>query len=232
MDLVHSLCPSQEQDPYKPTPATWLAWWNLLWSPIADFLQGERGAGDKGQMQGNNQTGNSGEAVRRSFLRLWGFVRRLFLLVTAAPVLTLGSIHLSLMAAVGIWLWLNPAKFGNPIHCDSEPTLAVVGASINFFFTPLRFFSLTMYFLLLIPGFNLLPPFLFFLTLHVWYNWSRNRHGWFWNPCVQVSGRISGALFPTKARESSVEEVRVSGYHHKRHSTFFLGAGISRPISV
>jgi len=218
----------KSKNQYKPTAATWSAWWNLLWSPISDFLQGERGTGDKGQMQGSNETGG----IQRSFLRLWGFVRRLFLLVTTAPVLTLGSIHLSLMAAIGIWLWLNPAKFGNPIHCDPEPTLAVVGASIDFSSTPLRVFSLTMYFLLLIPGLNLLPPFLFFLTLHVWYNWSRNRHEWFWNPCVRASERISGTLFRTKARRPSVEEVRISSYHHKRNSRFFLGSRISRRISV
>ena len=196
---------------YKPADATWSTWRDLLWSPIAGFLQGEGGTGNGGE-----QTG-----IRRFFLRLWGFVRRLFVLVTAAPVLTLGSIHLSFMAAIGIWLWLNPAKFGKPILCDAEPTLAVVGASINFSSTPLRIFSLTMYFLLLIPGFNLLPPFLFFLALHVWYNWSRNRHEWFWNPCVHVVERIkktlsgpfegiSRALSPNKARKpsESVEEVR------------------------
>jgi len=217
---------------YKPTVATWSAWSNLLWSPISDFLQGERGTGDKGQIQGNNETGNSGGGIQRSFLRLWGFVRRLFLLVTAAPVLTLGSIHLSLMATIGIWLWLNPAKFGKPILCNPEPTLAVVGASINFSSTPLRLFSLTMYFLLLIPGFNLLPPFLFFLILHVCYNWSRKRHAWFWNPCVRASERISGVLWRNKAREPSAEEVRVSGYHHKRNSTFFLGSRTFRPINI
>jgi len=127
-----------------------------------------------------------------------------------SSVLTLGSFHLSLMAAIGIWLWLDPAKFGNLIHCDPKPTLAVVGASVDFSSTPLHIFSLTMYFLLLKPGFNLLPPFLFFLTLHVWYNWSRNRHAWLWDPCVDAFESIL-RLFRTKA---PVEEVRVSTYHH------------------
>jgi len=212
---------------YKPTDATWSAWRDLLWSPIAGFLHGE--VGNREQMEGNGRGEQT--SIQRSSLRLWGFVRRFCLLVTAAPVLTLGSIHLSLMAAIGIWLWLNPAKFGKPIVCHPDPTLAVFGASINFSSTPLRFFSLTMYFLLLIPGFNLFPPFLFFLTLHVCYNWFRNRHGWFWNPCVRAFDRILGVLWRNKARKPSVEGVRVSSYHHKRNSTFFLGGRISRRIS-
>jgi hypothetical protein len=187
---------------HQPTAATWSAWWKLMWS--SDFLQGKRGTG-------------SGGAIQRSFLRL-------YLLVTAAPVLTLGSIHLSLMAGIGIWLWANPAKFGSHIHCNlnQEPKLAVFGASINFSSTPLRVFSLTMYSVLLLPGFNLFPPFLFFLALHVSYNWSRKRHAWFWDPCVRAYKRISGALF----RNPSVEEVSVSSKGYKCNSTFFLGIGV------
>ncbi|KAJ7894925.1 hypothetical protein B0H14DRAFT_3640721, partial [Mycena olivaceomarginata] len=30
------------------------------------------------------------------------------------PVLILGSFHLSLMAAIGVWLWFGPTKFGTP----------------------------------------------------------------------------------------------------------------------
>src|SRR6266545_4694751 len=45
---------------YKPADATWSTWWDLLWSPIAGFLQGEGGTGNGGE-----QTG-----IRRFFLRL------------------------------------------------------------------------------------------------------------------------------------------------------------------
>jgi hypothetical protein len=214
---------------YKPTAATWSAWWDVLWSPIASFLHGKRGTGNKGQMMGNNDSGVK-TSIQRFFLRIWGFFRALFLLVIAAPVLTLGSIHLSVMAAIGIWLWLNPVKFGKSIICD--PTLVVFGGSINFSSAALRIFSLTMYFLLLIPGFNLLPPFLFFLTLHICYNWSRKRHQWFWNPLIHTFEVIWGALLRKKARELSVEEVSVSYYHHKHNSTFFLGGTTSRRIRV
>ncbi|KAK6993205.1 hypothetical protein R3P38DRAFT_2409489, partial [Favolaschia claudopus] len=89
-------------------------------------------------------------------------------------VLTLGSIHLSLMAAVGIWLWSDPSNFGQ--HFDCDPTLTIVGVPARFSSKPLRIASLAMYSLVLIPGLNLIPPFAFFLTLHISYNWSRKRH--------------------------------------------------------
>ncbi|KAH8795225.1 hypothetical protein DL96DRAFT_1648018, partial [Flagelloscypha sp. PMI_526] len=97
-------------------------------------------------------------------------LRRLARLIPAAPVLSLGSLHLSFMAAIGIWLWSDPTKFGKTIdHCT--PILAVFGVSTSFNSTPLRMFSLTMYTLLLIPGLNLLAPFAFFLFLHISYNY-------------------------------------------------------------
>ncbi|KAJ7477613.1 ankyrin repeat-containing domain protein [Mycena latifolia] len=120
-------------------------------------------------------------------------VDRAWDLFSQAPVLILGSFHLSLMAAVGIWLWLNPVKFGAPILCD--PTLTIVGGPAHFSSPALRIFSLTMYFLLLIPGINLLPPILFFLGLHIAYNWSREHHrsSWErWDRCMRSIRRTLG----------------------------------------
>ncbi|KAJ7239347.1 ankyrin repeat-containing domain protein [Mycena rebaudengoi] len=74
------------------------------------------------------------------------------------------------MAAIGIWLWLDPGNFGTPSSSSCVPTLTVVGSSVPFYSPVLRIFSLAMYFLILIPGFNLLPPILFFLLLHIAYN--------------------------------------------------------------
>ncbi|KAJ7716921.1 hypothetical protein B0H16DRAFT_1434092, partial [Mycena metata] len=62
-----------------------------------------------------------------------------------APVLILGSFHLSLMSAIGFGLWVDPRKFGHPISCD--PTLTIVGSPVLFSSRPLRIFSLAMYFL-------------------------------------------------------------------------------------
>jgi hypothetical protein len=85
-----------------------------------------------------------------------------------APVLSLGSAHLSLMAGIGIRLWSNPSAFGKPLG-SCTPILTIFGASSSFSSRPLRIFSLTMYSILLIPGLNLLPPFAFFLFLHISY---------------------------------------------------------------
>jgi len=88
------------------------------------------------------------------------------------------------MAGVGIWLWSNPDKFGGPILCD--PSLSIVGGTVRFSSQVLRIFSLLMYTLLLIPGVNLVPGFLFFLSLHILYNKSRKRHPLFWMRCQRV----------------------------------------------
>jgi hypothetical protein len=77
------------------------------------------------------------------------------------------------MAAIGLWLWLDPEKFGAPISCD--PTLTIIGGATSFSSRPLQVFSLVMYGLLLIPGINLLPPIFFFLALNIAYNWLRDR---------------------------------------------------------
>ncbi|KAJ7800004.1 hypothetical protein B0H14DRAFT_3885835 [Mycena olivaceomarginata] len=118
--------------------------------------------------------------TRRITQRIWHVARRIWGFVSEQPVLTLGSIHLSLMAAVGIWLWSDPSKFGHPLDPSCDPTLTVIGVPARFSSKPLRITSLAMYSLVLIPGLNLIPPFAFFLTLHISYNWSREQHKSFW----------------------------------------------------
>ncbi|KAJ7932221.1 hypothetical protein B0H13DRAFT_1857058 [Mycena leptocephala] len=80
------------------------------------------------------------------------------------------------MAAVGIWLWSDPSNFGQPLATSCDPTLIVVGVPARFSSKPLRIASLTMYSIVFIPGLNLIPPFVFFLTLHISYNWCQGRH--------------------------------------------------------
>lgn len=100
-------------------------------------------------------------------------------------VLSLGSVHLSLMAAIGIWLWIDPHRFGATVPCD--PSLTVVGHSVRFSNSSLRIVSLLVYSLLLLPIINLLPPFYFFLTLHILYNKSRQTHARFWARCQLIA---------------------------------------------
>jgi hypothetical protein len=68
---------------------------------------------------------------------------------------------------------VRSSEIRRPIACD--PTLTIIGVATSFSSRPLQVFSLVMYGLLLIPGINLLPPILFFLALHIAYNWLRDR---------------------------------------------------------
>jgi hypothetical protein len=152
--------------PYKHVAATWHAWRTTLWSAVRTHLHGTRPTSQGG---GEEQT-----RLQKVVKHLWLAMQWVRHLVLAAPVLTLGSIHLSMMAAIGIWLWVDPTGFGKPID-PCAPMLTVCGASVSFNSTSLRIFSLTMYAVLLIPGLNVLPPFAFFLFLHISYNYVRTR---------------------------------------------------------
>ncbi|KAJ7911222.1 hypothetical protein B0H13DRAFT_2660634 [Mycena leptocephala] len=166
----------------NPIPPVWWAWRKVLLEPLKKLLEIDRAS--------------DGSVIQR----IWRIVPRIWRFLSEQPVLTLGSMHLSLMAAVGIWLWIDPSKFGQDIECA---TITVVGAPARFSWKPLQIASLMMYSLVLIPGFNLIPPFLFFLTLHISYNWSRRRHQTFWKWCdkaLQYTSRSSSAGQDTDGR--------------------------------
>jgi len=184
-------------------PATWSGWFKLLFSPIFRLVTGNSGTNleqaetrndhadgkprveQSGDSRGNrNRDTKQGLTPQRPSKAHPPFIQRLWGVVLRAPVLTLGSIHLSLMASIGIWLWSDPSKFGTPISCD--PTLTIVGGVVPFSSRALRICSLLMYSLLLIPGVNLVPGFLFFISLHILYNKSRRRHTKFWTLCQHV----------------------------------------------
>lgn len=161
-------------------PATWSEWRRVLVSPLDELLHGKDEEDDN--VNGKNHTGEGNHDNKQVVEPIAAgassnptiypsFLHRLSLLVSQAPVLTLGSIHLSLMAAIGIWLWSNPSEFGRAIPC--YPSLTIVGGAVRFSSTALKYCSLLIYSLLLIPGVNLVPPFLFFLSLHILYNHYR-----------------------------------------------------------
>ncbi|KAJ3526265.1 hypothetical protein NMY22_g10231 [Coprinellus aureogranulatus] len=90
--------------------------------------------------------------------------------------LLLGSLHLTLMAALGIWLWSTPQSFGasETAGCVTQVAdLAIVGAHIRFGSLAFRIASLTIYSLILIPGLNLILPMALFLAFHCWYHSQR-----------------------------------------------------------
>jgi hypothetical protein len=92
-------------------------------------------------------------------------------------VLSLGSLHLTLMSAIGIWLWASPSLFEQsqqgftmqppdslPIECTST---ALLGHSIKLTSSGLQRWSLVIYSVFLVPGLNLLLPVFLFLALHI-----------------------------------------------------------------
>ncbi|KAJ3526618.1 hypothetical protein NMY22_g10093 [Coprinellus aureogranulatus] len=83
--------------------------------------------------------------------------------------LVLGSLHLCLMAALGIWLWSAPQSLGKDkgSRCAFDVAeLAILGISVPFRKEGLRVFSLILYSLFLIPGLNLLLPVGVFLSVY------------------------------------------------------------------
>ncbi|KAJ7807430.1 hypothetical protein B0H14DRAFT_2609675 [Mycena olivaceomarginata] len=151
----------------KPIPAIWSAWTRVLLTPLR-LLTGKAGPEGSSDAEKDASGGVRVTVVQRA----WYFV-------SEKPVLTLGSVHLSLMGAIGLWLWSDLSKFGTPIG-TCHPSLTVVGGAVRFSSPGLRIFSLAIYSLLVIPGLNLVLPFLFFLALHITYNKSRARHEIFW----------------------------------------------------
>src|SRR5712672_2133168 len=168
-------------------PATWSGWLGLLFSPLRRLVMGNDGTSVEQDEKSHDHT----DAQRVSNTHP-PFLQRLRDVIFQAPVLTLGSIHLSLMASIGIWLWSDPSKFGAHISCD--PTLTIVGGVAPFSSRALRIYSLLMYSLLLIPGVNLVPGFLFFISLHILYNKSRRRHTQFWTLCQRALNGSKRAL--------------------------------------
>ena len=161
------------------------------WTRVLLLLRDRLKEGEATRMDSVNQSGAKNDHEVRILPDMghisntlpW-FIRRPWVLVSRAPVLTLGSIHLSFMAVIGIWLWSDPLKFGAPIPCD--PTLAIVGNVVRFSSPALRISSLLLYSLLLIPGLNLAVPFLVFLAPHIIYNKSRKGYPQFRERCRDV----------------------------------------------
>ncbi|KAJ7723354.1 hypothetical protein B0H14DRAFT_3520018 [Mycena olivaceomarginata] len=106
----------------KPIPATWSDWKGVLLSPLRRLVKGT-GDAEKGVSGGRRHTDGNTRMMdiwQSVFQRAWYFV-------SEKPVLTLGSIHLSLMGTIGLWLWSNPSKFDTPIGPCLESVMPTSG---------------------------------------------------------------------------------------------------------
>jgi hypothetical protein len=104
-------------------------------------------------------------------------------------VFILGSLHLTFMSALGIWLWSDPGLFGATKSCTVElVSTAIVGRYIPLGSQGLRAVSLLMYSLFLTPGLNLVMPMIVFLGPYIWYQtWRKNRSSYLENPSQHES---------------------------------------------
>jgi hypothetical protein len=96
-------------------------------------------------------------------------------------VVSLGSLHLTFMAAIGIWFWSSPALFEARQHdlldhrfldCTS---MSLLGQPIRLSSSPLQTMSLTIYAFFVVPGLNLLLPAALFLALYLGYHQFTHR---------------------------------------------------------
>jgi hypothetical protein len=91
-------------------------------------------------------------------------------------VLFLGSLHLSIMSSLGIWLWSNPGSFGKSKSCAIESaSIVIVGKHVPLGSKALHTWSLLIYSLFAAPGVNLVVPMSIFLGMYIGYQaWHRS----------------------------------------------------------
>ncbi|KAH6902320.1 hypothetical protein BKA70DRAFT_669220 [Coprinopsis sp. MPI-PUGE-AT-0042] len=101
--------------------------------------------------------------------------------------LVLGSLHLTLMAALGIWLWTNLASFGSgggrgstdllgANECIYFIIISILGQVVPFGSPGLRVVSLVLYALIVVPGLNLILLMIPFLGAYIGsWRWTHSR---------------------------------------------------------
>ncbi|KAG6895456.1 hypothetical protein C0992_001160 [Termitomyces sp. T32_za158] len=77
-------------------------------------------------------------------------------------VVIVGSVHLSLMSAVGLWLWSNPVAFGISGQCSLNAPISVFGIQILLGSEGLKIWYILIYGPVLVPILNLIVPGIFF----------------------------------------------------------------------
>ncbi|KAF5334654.1 hypothetical protein D9611_012001 [Ephemerocybe angulata] len=127
-----------------------------------------------GQMKGADATSirSGAEGTRTEDLQGHGdYSRAGAKLLVKRFVLLLGSLHLSLMAGLGLWLWSNIRTFGEGQDAANDcaakhALLAILGRHVPFASEALRIVSLAIYAIFLVPGANLLLPIVLFLGFY------------------------------------------------------------------
>ncbi|KAF5336382.1 hypothetical protein D9611_006550 [Ephemerocybe angulata] len=157
----------------RPVDATWSGWYHHFRSLIAPILPGApehvdieevgtRGAPLPPIRRGTAESDASSSITKR---------RKAAKILVKRFVLLLGSLHLTLMASLGLWLWSDIRGFGKRSDeenaCAAQLALfAILGKYVPFASGALRITSFIIYGIFLIPGFNLLLPIAVFLGIY------------------------------------------------------------------
>ncbi|KAJ6496205.1 ankyrin repeat-containing domain protein [Mycena sanguinolenta] len=146
--------------------------WHAWWKHIRSKLSVPKGTSSK---TGSQSSLPPKRIPRPGLLPLWASLtlRTLFKRVA----LLLGSVHLSMMAILAIWLWSDSPSFGLATPCATqEASVPIVGKGVLFGSKGLRAVSFVFYALFVLPGLNLIPPIIFFLSLFIGYEkWHQRR---------------------------------------------------------
>ncbi|KAF8155030.1 ankyrin repeat-containing domain protein [Mycena galopus ATCC 62051] len=153
------------------------SWWKkvLGWVYCSDAVA-HSGLDDR-TAQRKNSSDDPGEFEQRSLLSAIFKVD----ISGAGAIALLGSLHLSMMSALGLWLWSNPSSFGNAKCADlcamEFSSYVILGQSIPLRSRALRVVSLVIYAALAVPGLNLLLPMSVFpCMVFVYRAYRRIRH--------------------------------------------------------
>ncbi|KAJ3518323.1 hypothetical protein NMY22_g13736 [Coprinellus aureogranulatus] len=174
---VHYKANLKDGPGHSPVKPEWSAWKTHLKSQLQGFLHisdallnkwprlGNGGAGRLADEDGGKHNSSLGHEAKKSSAKiLFGRI-----------ALFMGSLHLTVMAALGIWLWSNPHSFGrlNSNCSTGSVVLTIIGADVPFTSSALRVFSLALYAIFLLPGFNLVIPMVLFLGFFIWHHKHR-----------------------------------------------------------
>ncbi|KAJ6461866.1 hypothetical protein C8R47DRAFT_1058400, partial [Mycena vitilis] len=162
--------------PQKIEP-TFPAWIKHLRTSLSWRLHGAKSADAENAIsmthyEKNSTVDFSKPVVARQKLLLKAGLRRI--------VMVLGSLHLSLMAGLGLWLWSDTRSFGRDGSCVLEIAhVVILGRSVPLGSSGLRGWSIAIYSLFLLPGLNLILPMVVFLGLFLGYQtWKKSRRHW------------------------------------------------------
>jgi hypothetical protein len=133
------------------------------WRDVIRAMFDRRGEPGSPAAASKTATASSLSGIIRRWLKQWG-----------DPVILIGTLHLSLMGMLGVWLWMDPGQFSNSSSC-SPGSVSFFTHSIPVASRNLHILSLTVYSTVLAPGFSLILPVLLVFTpyfLYLFQGWD------------------------------------------------------------